>query len=204
MAKKYPEVIEAPDDDDGNDWQDVRPINVKDVAAYKEKVEKVFEMMSLMIVDDCKDAVQATVTSFKKLAVKHWKVMQDADVEVVVRSIHNSAGVYLCQVLTEGGINVVDTAQEVPQPQEFLQSLPEKCRWEEEKQLIISALDHASEVHVHASMMYTHISSLAKVCDKEMADLVLQTMGRLLMQLNVPECFANPTMDERPKTMEQE
>ena len=128
MAEKDPEIIEVSDNDNGDDWQDVGPIIIKEVVAYKEKVDKVFEMMSLMIVDDCKDAVQATVTSFKKLAVKHWKVMQDADVEVVVRSIHNSAGVYLCQVLTEGGINVVDTAQEVPQPQEFLQSLPEKCR----------------------------------------------------------------------------
>ena len=39
---------------------------------------KVFEMMSLMIVDDHKDVVCTTVTSFKKLAAKHWKVMQDA------------------------------------------------------------------------------------------------------------------------------
>ena len=85
-------------------------------------------MMSLMVVDDCKHAVHATVTNFKKLAAKHWKVMQDANVEVVVRLIPNSAGVYLCQVLPEDGIDIVDAVQEVPQPQEFLQSLPEKCR----------------------------------------------------------------------------
>ena len=101
MAKKDPEVIEVPDDDY---WQDMGPINVKEAATYKEKVDKVFEMMSLMIVDDYKDAVHTTVTSFKKLAAKHWKVIQDADVELVVRSIHNSAGGYLHQVLTEGGI----------------------------------------------------------------------------------------------------
>ena len=128
MAERDPEVIEVPDDNDGDDWQDVGPINVKEAAAYKEKVDKVFEMMSLMVVDDCKDVVCATVTNFKKVAVKHWKMMQDVDVEVVVRSIHDSAGVYLCQVLIEGGIGIIDTAQEVPQPQEFLQSLPEKCR----------------------------------------------------------------------------
>ena len=101
---------------------------VKEVAVYKEKVDEVFEMMSLMVVDEHKDAMCTTVTNFKKLAAKHWKAMQDADVEVVVRSICNPAGVYLCQVLTEGGIDIIDTAQEVPQPQEFLQSLPEKCR----------------------------------------------------------------------------
>ena len=136
-------------------------------------MDEVFETMSLMVVDDHKDMIHAAVTNFKKLAVKHWKVMQDVDVEVVVRLIQNPAGVYLCQVLTKGGIDVIDAAQEVPQPQEFLQSLAEKCRQEEEKQLIISALDHTSEAHVHASMMCAHISSLAKISDKETVDLVL-------------------------------
>ena len=88
--------------------------------AYKEKVDEVFKMMSLMVVVDCKDVVHTTATNFKKLAAMHWKVMQDADVEVVVRSICDSAGVYLHQVLTEGGIDVIDTAQEVPQPLEFI------------------------------------------------------------------------------------
>ena len=108
MAERDPEVIEVPDDNDGDDWQDVGPINVKEAVAYKEKVDKVFKMMSLMVVDDHKDVACTTVNNFKKLAVKHWKVMQDADVEVVVRSIWDSAGVYLCQVLTEGGIDVID------------------------------------------------------------------------------------------------
>ena len=120
MAERDPEVIEVPDNNDGDDWQDMGPINVKEAVAYKKKVDKVFKTMSLMVVDDCKNVVHTTVTNFKKLAAKHWKVMQDVDVEVVVRSIHDSAGVYLCQVIVEGGINIVDTVQEVPQPQEFL------------------------------------------------------------------------------------
>ena len=67
------------------------------------------------------------------------------------------SGVYLCQTLTEGGIDVVEAVQEVPPPREFLRSLPEKCRCEEEKQLIILALDHASEAHAHVSTMCAHI-----------------------------------------------
>ena len=51
-------------------------------------------------------------------------------------------------------------------------------------------------------MMCTYISSLAKITDKEMVDLVLWAVGRPLMQLNIPEHFSNPTMDERPKMME--
>ena len=72
---KDPEVIEVPNDNDGDDWQDVGSINVKEAAAYKEKVDEVFETMSLMVVDDHKDVIHATVTNFKKLAAKHWKVM---------------------------------------------------------------------------------------------------------------------------------
>ena len=69
MAEKDPEVIEVPDNDDGDDWQDMGAINVKEaVAAYKEKVDKVFEMMSFMIVDDHKDAVCTSLL----LASRNW------------------------------------------------------------------------------------------------------------------------------------
>ena len=113
--------------------------------------------------------------------------MKNADVEVVVQSICDMSGVYLCQVLTEGSIEVVEAAQEVPPPREFLRSLPKKHRCEEEKQLIILALDHASKAHAHASTMCTNILSLVKISDKEMVDLVLHAVGRPLMQLNVLE-----------------
>ena len=114
------------------------------------------------------------------------------------------SGVYLHQVLTEGGIDVVEAVQEVPPSREFLRSLPEKWRHEEEKQLIILALDHALEAHAHASTMCAHISSLAKVSDKEMVDLMLCGVGRPLMQLNIPKRFVNPAVNARPKTMEEE
>ena len=107
-------------------------------------------------------------------------------------------------MLTEGGIDVVEAAQEVLPPREFIRSLPEKRRCEEEKQLIILALDHVLEAHVHASMMCAHISSLTKVSNKEMVNLVLHAVSRPLMQLNIPEQFVNPTVDTIPKTTEQE
>ena len=45
MAAKEPEVIDILDEgDDGDDnWQDVGPINVKEAAAYKEKVDDIFK-----------------------------------------------------------------------------------------------------------------------------------------------------------------
>ena len=94
---------------------------------------------------------------------------------------------------------MVEAVVEVLPPREFLRSLPEKRRWEEEKQFIISAFDHASEVHPHVSTMCAHISSLTKIMDKEMVDLVLHAVGRPLMQLNVPERFVNPTVMQDPR-----
>ena len=135
---------------------------------------------------------------------KHWAAMKDTDVEVMVQLICDMSGVNLCQTLTEGGIDVVEAVQEVPPPREILRSLPKKCRCEEEKQLIISALDHTSEAHTHASTMCAHISSLPKVSDKEMVNLVLHAVGRPLMQLSVPERFVNPAVNARPKTTEEE
>ena len=157
-----------------------------------------------MLTDNYRDAIHATITVFKKLTAKHWVVMKDADIEVVVRSIHDVSGVYLCQTLMEGGIDVVEAVQEVPPLREFLRSLPKKCRCEEEKQLTISALHHASEAHTHVSTMCTHISSLTKVSDKEMVNLVLHAVGRPLMQLNIPKRFVNLAVDARLKAMEEE
>ena len=154
-GEKVPEVIDIPDN--GND-EDVGPVNVQEARAYKEKVEEVFNTLSLMLNDDWKDAIPA----FKKLAAKHWIAMKDADVDIIVRSIKDSAGIYLRQMLTEGGVDVVESVAEVPLPREFLQSLPEKRCQEEEKQLIIATMDHTSEAHAHTSTMCANILSLAK------------------------------------------
>ena len=90
-------MIDIPDegDNDGDNWQDVHPINVMEAAAYKEMVDEVFETMSLMIGDDHQDAIHATVTGFKKHVATHWHAMKDADINVVVRSICDASGVYL-------------------------------------------------------------------------------------------------------------
>ena len=83
MAAKDPEVINIPDkgNNGDDDWQDVGPVNLKEAAAYKEKVDDIFDTMSLMLTDDRKDAIHTTVTVFKKRMAKHWVVMKDADVE---------------------------------------------------------------------------------------------------------------------------
>lgn len=95
-------------------------------------------------------------------------------------------------------------ASGVPAGWEFLHSLPEKHRTEEECQLIIATMDHASKADVHMSTMCMNISSLVKISDKMMGDAVPRAVGRLLMQLNIPEHFLNPATDKKLKTMAEQ
>ena len=59
---------------------------------------------SYLLADDRKDALRSTIMSLKKLMVKHWQHMPEADVEVVMKSIHDPSCVCPCQHLTTEGI----------------------------------------------------------------------------------------------------
>ena len=81
--------------------------------------------------------------------------MAEADVEVVMKSIHDPSCVYLCQHLTTEGIDVTELAMEVPEGWTFIRQLPEKVWKTEVWELIVTCLDHLSEVHAHMSLWPT-------------------------------------------------
>ena len=68
------------------------------------------------------------IKNFKKLVVKQWEMMGDADVDIVLRTIKDPAAVYLCQHLTRGGVKVFDPPEEIPTGPEFIHQLPERTR----------------------------------------------------------------------------
>ena len=69
--------------------------------------------------------------------------------------------------------------------------------------LIISALDHTSEVFTHLSSCCADLSSLAKIMDRETLHLVMKAAICPLVQFNVPEKFLNLVEDTRQKTSEE-
>ena len=73
-----------------------------------------------MLKDDRKDVILAMVTACKQLAAKHWTAMKDVDIDIIMRSIRDSGGIYLRQTLTEGGIDIIESVTEVPSPRDFL------------------------------------------------------------------------------------
>ena len=127
MASKQPEIIEVPDDDP-DDFPNSGPQNPVEAQSYRDKLDAIMDAFSDLLADDHKDALRSTVTSLKKLMVKHWWQMAEANVEVVLKSIHDPSCVYLCQHLTTEGIDVTELATEVPEGGPSSGSCPKRCR----------------------------------------------------------------------------
>ena len=113
--------------------------------------------------------------------------MAEADVDVVLKSIHDPSCVYLHQHLTTEGVDMVELATDVPEGWTFLRQLPEKVQKMEVQELIMSCFDHLLEVHTHMSSFTATILSLAKIADPKTFDMVMKAAARLMIQVNVPE-----------------
>ena len=157
-----------------------------------------------LLVDDRKDALRSTITSLKKLMAKHWHQMLEADIEVIMKSIHNPRCVYLCQHLTTKGVGVTEPSIEIPEGWTFLRHLPEKMRKAKVWEMIILCFDHLSEAHAHMSSFAANMSLLAKICDPETYNMVLKATARPMIQVNIPEHYLNPVQDPPPKTTAEE
>ena len=55
-----------------------------------------------------KTALAQTIQNFKKIVVRQWAAMGDANVDVVLKTIKDPTAVYLQQHLMAGGVEVVD------------------------------------------------------------------------------------------------
>ena len=86
---------------------------------------------------------------------------------------------------------MLDPMEEVPEAEISSDSSLEKQRCQEEKMLIISALDHTSEAFTHLNSCCADLSSLTKITDRETLHLVMKATIHPLIQFNVPEKFLN-------------
>ena len=200
MASKQPAVIEVPDDDFPNSG----PQNPVGAQSYRDQLDAIMSTFSNLLVDDWKDALRSTITSLKKLMVKHWQQMAEANMDVVLQSIHDSNCVYLWQHLTTEGVDVAEPATDIPEGWTFLRQLPKKVQKTEVWELIMSCFNHLLEAHTHMSSFVANISSLAKIADPETFDMVMKAVARLMIQVNIPEHYLSPVQDPPLKTTAEE
>ena len=130
--------------------------------------------------------------------------MAEADVDVVLQSIHNSNCVYLWQHLITEGVDVAEPVTDVPEGWTFLRQLPEKIQKTEVKELIMTCFDHLLEVHTHMLSFVANISSLAKIADPETFNMVMKAAARLMIQANILECYLSLVQDPPLKTTAEE
>ena len=194
MSAKPVEIIKVPDDDPDN-FPNSGPQNPVEAQSYRDKIDVIMDTFSDLLADDCKDTLRSTVTSLKKLMVKHWQQMAAADVEVVMKSIHDPSCVYLCQHLTTEGINMTELVTEVPEGWTFIRQLPKKVWKTEVWELIVTCFNHLLEVHTHMSSFLANMSSLAKITDPKTFDMVMKAAARPMIQINVLECYLSPVQD---------
>ena len=146
------EVIEVPDND-LDDFSDSGPQNPAEAQMYRDKIDEIMVTFSDLLADDQKDALRSTVMSLKKLMVKHWCQMLEADVEVIMKSIHDPSCMYLHQHLTTEGIDVTEPTTEIPEGWTFIRQLPKKVRKAEVWEMIVMCFNHLSEAHTHTHVI---------------------------------------------------
>ena len=191
----------VPDDDD---FPNSGPQNPVEAQSYRDKLNAIMNTFSDLLVDNHKDALRSTITSLKKLMVKHWWQMVEANMDVVLKSIHDPSCIYLHQHLTTEGVNMMEPVTEVPEGWTFLRQLPEKVWKMEVQELIVSCFNHLSEAHAHMSAFVANMSSLAKIADPETFDMVMKAAAQPMIQVNIPECYLSPVQDPPLKTTTEE
>ena len=120
MAEKADPVIDLVEEEEEEEWPEAGAQNVEEAECYTDKINNIFDHLSVLIHEDVKTALSQTVQIFKKVVTKQWESMGAADTDVVLRTIKDPTALYLRQHLTAGGIEVVDPPEELPLGEEFL------------------------------------------------------------------------------------
>ena len=204
MAAKDDLVVDLVEEEEEEEWPKAGAQNIEEAERYTDKINNVFDHLSVLIHQDTKTALSQTIQNFKKVIARQWESMGDTNVDVVLRAIKDPTALYLRQHLMAGSIEVVDPPKEIPSGQEFLRQLLEQARWAEEMAFIIDIFSHAAQAHKHLSEVCANVAALAKITDKTTLMSVINGVVRPLVQLNIPEGFLNPVEDKKAKTTEEE
>ena len=204
MVAKADPVIDLVEEEEEEEWPEAGVQNIEEVEQYTQKINNVFDHLLALIHQDTKTALAQTIQNFKKIVVKQWQSIGDANVDIVLRTIKDPTALYLRQHLMARGVEVVDPPEELPSGQEFMRQLPEWARQAEEMAFITDIFSHAAQAHKHLSEVCANISALTKVTDKATLLSVINRAVHPLIQVNVPEGFLNPVDEKKAKTMEEE
>ena len=106
MATKDDPVIDLMKEEE-EEWPEAGAQNPEEAEWYTEKINNVFDHLLTLIHQDTKTALGQTIQNFKKIVVRQWATMGDANVDIILRMIKDPTAVYLQQHLKGGGVKVM-------------------------------------------------------------------------------------------------
>ena len=95
MVAKADPVIDLVEEEEEEEWPEVGVQNMEEVEQYTEKINNVSDHLLALIHQDTKTALAQTIQNFKKIFVKQWQSMGNADVDVILRTIKDPTALYL-------------------------------------------------------------------------------------------------------------
>ena len=111
MAAKDVPVVDLVEEEEEEEWPEAGVQNIEEAERYTDKINNVFDHLSVLIHQDTKTTLSQTIQNFKKIVTRQWESMGDAEVDVILRLIKDPMALYLRQHLMAGGIEVVDPPQ---------------------------------------------------------------------------------------------
>ena len=102
MADKADPVVELVEEEEEK-WPEAGAQNVEEAEQYQDKINNIFDHLSILIHQDTKTALSQTIQNFKKIITKQWDSMGAADTDVVLRTIKDPTALYLRQHLMARG-----------------------------------------------------------------------------------------------------
>ena len=74
MAEKADPVIEILEEEE-EEWPEAGVQNVAEAEQYQDKINNIFDTLSILIHQDTKTALSDTIQNFKKVITKQWDSM---------------------------------------------------------------------------------------------------------------------------------
>ena len=94
MTDKADPVVELVEEED-EEWPEAGAQNVAEAEQYQDKINNIFNHLSILIHQDKKMALSETIQNFKKIITKQWDSKGAADTDVVLRMIKDPTALYL-------------------------------------------------------------------------------------------------------------
>ena len=83
MAEKDAPVVDLIEEEE-EEWPEAGAQNVEEAEQYVEHINNVFDHLSTLIHEDTKTALGQTIQNCKKVVMRQWEMMGDADVDVIL------------------------------------------------------------------------------------------------------------------------